>query len=336
MTIELPVLRLGLAGFSAQQQEALGAALSDASGHLRWEISAFEEADAWWVNGARTHLVAEGTIRVRAAAPGSRAVQLHLPDIDRPIAFALPLVASALEPGYSFDPKSPESIAAILAEFEGWLAPITAQFCLASEIVENQSALGRGVYDFGVGGRLLAVVDMHGEVGVLPGLDPNEFENAEWHPRTTRARVPDNFIRTTLSQLMWHYSVRTQRDLLPRHYRTGLLYFRRPPRLPARLLQDTHLLLMRELATAPASFEALRMRTGMAAPQLAHALAALYFVGSITSNPKRATPSPVRRDDTEGSLYSQLPSGLDSVSPAEPPRLPPMQDFTAPAPIGPR
>ncbi|MES2999706.1 MAG: hypothetical protein V4787_03370 [Pseudomonadota bacterium] len=344
MTIELPILRLGLAGFSADQQEALGAALAQASaGELMWEIGKFDEADAWWISGARTQLVGNATIRVAPAVPTSRAVQLHLPDIDRPLAFALPVVQPELEPTYCFDPASHESISAVLAEFERLLQPLTAQFCLASHIVEHQSALGRGVFDVSLSGRLLAVVDMHGEVGVLPGVDPTDFEDAEWRRRVPAFGIPEDFVTTSLSQLMWHYSLRTQRDLLPRHYRKGLLYFRRPPRLPQRVVRDSHLLLMRELAAAPATFEALRLRTGMLAGQLAHDLAALYFVGSITSNAKRAAPiSGERRgEDTDGGLYSVNPSGLDSEIPADAGRPPPRRpltahDLTAPAPLVPQ
>jgi hypothetical protein len=342
MTIELPVLQLGLAGFSAEQQEALRASLAQASaGELEWEIGRFDAADAWWINGARTQLVGDATIRVTPAIPTSRAVQLHLPDIDRPVAFALPMAQPELEPTYCFDPASQEGISALLAEFERWLQPLTAQFCLASHFVEHQSALGRGVFEVSLSGRLLAVVDMHGEVGVLPGVNPTDFEDAEWRRRVPAFGIPEDFVTSSLSQLMWQYCLRTQRDLLPRHYRRGLLYFRRPPRLPQRVVRDSHLLLMRELATAPATFETLRLRTGMPAAQLAHDLAALYFVGSITSNVKRAGPcsNGRRGEDTDGGLHSVSPSGVDSELPAaahRPHRPLTAHDLTAPAPLVPQ
>jgi hypothetical protein len=211
--------------------------------------------------------------------------------------------------------------------------------CLASHIVEHQAALGPGFFDVRLGRRLLAVVNMHGDVGVLPGTGADEFENADWR-RCTSARIPEVLARVSMSQLMWQYSVRTERDLLPPHYRTGLLYFRRPPRLPNRAVRDSHLLIMRELAAAPASFQALQQATGLHPARLARDLAALYFVGTITSNPRRAAPYQAPRQgeaaDVESSPPSSgLPSGLDSVPPAGGRAMPP-SDLTAPAPMAPR
>lgn len=339
MTVELPVLRLGLTGFSAAQQEQLAAALSSvAPGTMVWEIEKLTDADAWWVNGSRAKLLPGDTVRVSAAVPSERALQLHLPDIDRPVAFSLPLGCAELVPAYTFDIADPSSMSAVLEKFEAWLSPLTAQFCLASHIVEHETALGSGVFDVRLDGRLLAVVNLHGDIGVLPGVGPAEFENAEWR-RCPGSQIPEDLVRTSMSQLMWQYSVRTPRDLLPRHYRTGLLYFRRPPRLSHRLLRDSHLLLMRELAVAPASFEALLQRSGLRPLQLARDLASLYFVGAITSNPKRAAPNQVLRrpDEVESSLgsHSSLPSGLDSVPLRDTERTSQAPvDLTAPAPMG--
>ena len=58
MSIELPVLRLGLAGFAVQQVAELDAMLrQSAPGRHVWQIGPFTEADAWWLNGARTQQV---------------------------------------------------------------------------------------------------------------------------------------------------------------------------------------------------------------------------------------------------------------------------------------
>ena len=340
MTIELPVLRLGLAGFSAEEQARLSAALPRAAGPaLVWEVDKLPDADAWWLNGERAQVLPGGFVRISPAAPEGRALQLHLPDIDRPVAFSLPLASANLVPAYTFDPASITSMGAVLGKFEAWLSPLTAQFSLASHIVEHQAALGTGVFDVALNGRILAVVNMRGEIAVWPGAGPAEFEEAQWRRRPASAAIPEHFARTDVSHLMWHYSLRTQRDLLPRHYRTGPLYFRRAPRVPQRALRDSHLLLMRELLCGPASFEGLRQQTGLPAKQLARDLAALYFVGSITSNPKRAAPvQPLRRPDEGESSQghgSSLPSGLDSVPPATAPeRRVFASDLTAPAPMG--
>ena len=341
MTIELPVLRLGAAGFSAPQRQELREALPRiAPGALVWELEDLAAADAWWINGVRAELRQDTLLQVPAADAAETTLQLQLPDIDRPFAFALPLGCPDLTPMYTFDSASPASMTAVLEKFELGLAPVLAQFCLASHIVEHEAALGGGIFDVRLDGRLLAVVNLRGEVGVLAGVGLADFENAEWSRRSS-PRIPEDMAPTSMSQLMWHYSLRTQRAILPRHYRTGPLYFRRPPRLPSRLLTDSHLLLMRELAGAPATFEALQQRCGLPPDQLARDLAALYFVGAITSNPKRATPAQAsrRRSDADSASApnSGLPSGVDSVLPADPPRgSASASDLTAPAPMGPQ
>ena len=338
MTIELPVLRLGLAGFSTEQRERVSACLpAVAPGTLTWTLSELCDADTWWVHGAGVKMIDQHTVTVAAGAPTARSLRLRLPDIDRPVAFTRPLACTGLQPAYSFDLGSPASLSAVLEKFESWLSPLTAQLCLASHIVEHQAALGAGVFEVRLDGRLLGLVDMHGEVGVLPGAGPTDFENADW-ARCERGRIPEHHARATMSQLMWQYSVRTQRDLLPRHYRTGLLYFRRPPRVPNRMLRDSHLLLMRELAAGPASFQALQRATGFLPGHLAHCLASLYFAGSITANPKRAAPyqAPARGDPANAGLVnSSLPSSLEPGSARAAPRgQGGHADMTAPAPMG--
>src|SRR6185369_3490688 len=179
----------------------------------------------------------------------------------------------------------PASVRAVLEKFEGWMRPLVAQFCLAALILEQESVMRPGIHHVSADGALIA--------------------------------VPEHFVRSSLAQLMWQFALRTSRDILPARYRSGLLYFRRPPRLPARLMTDSHLLLMRELACAAGDFESLQQRTGLGARALARDLAALYFVGAITSNPKRAAPMPKRPlADSRHPQQSVLPSGLDPESPA--------------------
>jgi hypothetical protein len=341
MTLELPVFRLGLAGFSAQQEADLAATLSSAApGAMVWEPGRMAEADAWWVNGSRVEWLGNDTVRIAAASPVECALQLRLPEIDRPIAFSIPLACGDFEPAYSFDAGSRRSMNAVLEKFEAWLSPLSAQFCLASHIVEHEIALGSGTFQVHLNSALLAVVNIPGEIAVLPSAGPADFEEAVWSRQTCGAEIPENFVRTSLSQLMWQYAVRTQRDVLPKRYRAGLLYYRRPPRLPQRAVLDSHLLLMRELACAPASFETLQDRCGLNADQLARDLAALYFVGSITSNPKRAALNqrPRRSEEPESGHgpHSSLPSKLEVLPAKALRRVPAFRDLTVPAALGPR
>ena len=342
MTLELPVFRLGLAGFSAQQEAELSAVLaSGAPGAMVWERGQMADCDAWWVNGARVQWLGDETVMVPAGNPAGHAFQFHLPEVERPVAFSMPLACVDFQPTYSFIAASRRSMDAVLEKFEAWLSPLSAQFCLASHIVEHEIALGAGTFHVRLNSTLLAVVNMPGEIAVLPSASPADFEEAVWSRQHPGIEIPDNFLRTTVSQLMWQYAVRTQRDVLPNHYRTSLLYYRRPPRVPQLAVTDSHLLLMRELACAPATFDVLQERCALDSRQLARDLAALYFVGSITSNPRRAglKPKPRRKGRSEAAqgLHSSMPSALDSVFPVEAMRKSPVfRDLTVPAALAPR
>ena len=309
-----------------------------------WDLGKLADADAWWVNGSRSQLLTDGSLRVSPGAPAGRSLQLNLAEVDRPIAFAEPIASKDFQPALRFDMESVRSMNAVLARFEAGLRPLAAQFCLASHVIENESAMAAGVYHVNANGALLAVVNLQGQVGVLPTARPVDFAGALWHHRPASAdSIPETFVRASLSQLMWQYALRTSRDVLPKRYRKGLLYFRRPPRLPQRLLKDAHLLLIRELACAAGSFEELQQRTGLAAGPLARHLGALYLVGAITANPKRAaTGWPVARrgsdaSDSSVSLPSSLPpSGIEqdpSVGGHMQARAR-FDDLTAPAPMG--
>src|SRR4051812_46265574 len=104
MTLELPVLKLGLAGFSADQQAVIARMVALAAGEANsWEIAEVDAADALWVNGARTQLLGADRIRVAPGVPNGRSMQFDMSDIGRPIAFAQPVPAD-FQPLCSFDP----------------------------------------------------------------------------------------------------------------------------------------------------------------------------------------------------------------------------------------
>jgi hypothetical protein len=138
---------------------------------------------------------------------------------------------------------------------------------------------------------------------------------------------------------MWQYAQRTERDLLPPHYREQPLYFRRPPRLPQRQLKDAHLLIVRELAANPGmNFNGLQQATGFGAEPLTRVLSALYVVGSITSNPKRAMQSGPRLPGSlESSASEQSSYSVVMDSSPRPADLPGrrISDMTAPLPLMP-
>ncbi len=340
MTIEVPLLRLGLAGFTeAQQKLAVDAAASATNPRARWELGGFAEADAWWLEGSRTLLMPNEHLRVQPAVPSGRSVQLALADVDRPVAFSQPVTAPGFKPAVTFALQDRPAAVASLHKFSEWLQTMLSQFALASSIAENQPSLVSGSWEVLRGSLLLAVVDLKLGAGTMPGVTPADFEGASWCIRDHGAvLIPPNYPRASVSQLMWQYAQRSERDLLPPHYRTQPLYFRRPPRLPQRQMKDSHLLLMRELVAHPGmNFDSLQQATGLGAQALARFLSALYVVGSITSNPKRAmggTTLTLSSRDSVTHEQSVYVSVLDSTP--RPPDLPQrlVLDMTAPAPLG--
>lgn len=339
MTLELPVLRLGVAGFTAEQQDRAAAAAHAAPvGIASWVVVPFTQADAWWVSGSRTQVMPDGTLRVGSGLPTGRPVQLDPAQTDRPIAFAQPLPQGAgFQAALVFDPDDRAQTSAVLGRFTAWLRPLVAQFSLASSIIDHYDALGGGTFRVMRGDTLLAVVDMRGDVGVLPTAGPTDFEDALWRRAEGAApAIPEQFARLSMSQLMWNFAMRTRQDVLPKHYRTGLLYFRRPPRLPQQMLSDAHLLLLRELASGCGTLEELQSRTGLPEAHVARDLAALYLVGAITSNPKRAAEGATRRLEVPDSVPSGPSYGLlDSRHGPDAARSRVVHDLTAPAPLRP-
>ena len=95
---------------------------------------------------------------------------------------------------------------------------------------------------------------------------------------------------------------------------------------------------MRELAAQPGmTFDELQQATGLAEAALARHLSALYVVGSITSNPQRATAAPRAPGATSPSRRRAFGSSIVRLGAAAaaptPPRPAPRRDLTAPAPL---
>jgi hypothetical protein len=342
MAIEIPALRLGLAGYTEAQRKAAGDVVRSAgSARATWELSSFAEADGWWLEGSRTVLMANQHLRVQPAVPSGRSVQIALADVDRPVAFSLPLNAPGFQPAVTFQLEDRTASIAVLNQFAGWLQSLLSQFALASSIAQNQPTLGSGSWEVLRRSDLLAVVDLKLGAGVMPGATPADFEDASWCIRDHGAvLIPPSFPRISVSQLMWQYAQRTQRDLLPPHYRAQPLFFRRPPRLPQRQLKDAHLLLMRELVARPGmNFEQMQQCTGLGATALSNCLSALYVVGSITANPKRATNVTGSARSTGGpdsgglSMQSDVFNSMMDPNTRPPDQRRPVSDMTAPAPL---
>jgi hypothetical protein len=340
MTIEIPALRLGLAGYTeAQQRTAADMAAAAASARAVWHIGSFADADAWWLEGSRTMVMQNQHLRVQPAVPSGRSVQLALADVDRPVAFTLPVSAPGFKPAVTFNLEQHKAGVAVLHQFADWLQTVLSQFALASSIADHQPTLAAGSWEVLRNSDLLAVVDLRLGAAVMPGATCADFADASWLLRDHGAvAIPSNYARVSVSQLMWQYAQRTERDLLPPHYREQKLYFRRPPRLPQRQLRDAHLLLMRELSTQPGmDFSELQQASGLGEPQLVRHLSALYVVGAITSNPKRASGAGGRLPGSRDSAPAAPDQSAFNYSMLEPSRPPDSRqaanDKTAPAPL---
>lgn len=285
-------------GFARAQEDRIEEALaSRGDAAVRWRRGEPSQADAWWVCGTRTRPLADGSLRIAPSEPGGRAVRLALPQVSRPIAFAEPLARRDFEPAYSFALDDPASMAAVLEVMETkWLASTAVRRWLAGRLIAAEDALTHRIYHLLRGDALLGVVDRAEAIGWSPEATIADLAEASWIGLPPNARdIPQSFQRATISDLVWDYVLRAEFDLLPARYRSDRIYFRRPPRVAPGQIGDEHVRVMRELAVRAASFDELLERTGFGPDPLARALAALYFTGSITSNPRRAgqeAPSP--------------------------------------------
>ncbi len=339
MSLEQPVLWLGLAGFTPEQSRHLDLLLAQLpKGLAAWQVGTFSEADAWLVSGEKSRLLSADTLKVLAGRPTERALQLNLAEVDRPIAFSLPLASGNLDPMYTFDPASAPSVHQVLQQLEARLRSLCCQFVLGGQLIARESQLLPGIYQVSHKGALLAVMDFHEwRIGISPTAEPQDFELARWDRRPLAARgVPEHFLPNSLAQLRWVYAQRTRRDVLPPRYRNKPVYFRRAPDVPLRWLRDSQLLLLRALSQEISTFDRLQQRTGLSPAQLTRDLASLYFAGSITTTPDKAgTGSFGNLDVTAGSAADAAALKAAAQPPGTPgqPRVVPM-DLTAPAQLG--
>ena len=287
--METPVFRLGLVGFDAREEKIV----RDAAGRYRgavWECGGPEGADAWILNGARVGRTEGASVRVVASHGAADRGTLVLDLASRPtvVAAPAPQALQQLAP-LRFDLRDADGFHACLAEVDRRLARLRRVYWVAAHLVKCNDMVGKAVYELRMGLLLLAIADMKGVVSILPGLREAQIEQAVWKHRSRKLLdVPPDFEQYSLAEVLWTYTTRTRLDLLPEHYTEKPVYLRRPPRVPTEMIRDAHLQVVRELAIAPARFTELMDRTGIDSQTLARTLAALYYVGSITSNPERA------------------------------------------------
>jgi hypothetical protein len=309
--METAALRLGLAGFNDREQDVVRAAVARFR-PSRWLCGGMDGADAWLINGARIARMQGSQLRVIDVDAARQASAILLDAGSRPSAVAVASPGQVhADTQLLFDLRKPETLMPVLAEFDRRLHPAKVRYWTAAHLVEHNATVGKAIFELRAGAELLAVADMKGEVAIFPDASEASFDRAAWKHRARRTvTVPPAFERHSLAQLMWQYTTRTARDLLPERYREGAIFFRRAPRIDPQLIEDLHLRVMRELALGPLSLDELQAGLGAGREAVCRAVAALYYVGSITSNPERASQVSGR-----GGLWTTKSALLDADRP---------------------
>lgn len=289
--MEQPILGLGLLGFS----EPIGLRLQEwasqtPDGWPLWRACDPHLADAWMIAGDAVEVLGRDEVVIRHPFGSGERLTLNRAEVDRPLAFATPLPEGFVSAEF-FEADSESSVRQRLQRFEAWLRPLRTQFALGAELLArlDQYRSG-GVVHVSLNGKLLAVIDLpRWQAALSIPARPVDLSMAQWTQGPSLSRdVPPSFIRLSLNRVLWSYSVRTQRDVLPKRYRELRMYLRRVPRLPAHWFDEAHLVLMRELMTQPATFSQLRDRVGCTDQELSRWLGALYHGGALTTDAESA------------------------------------------------
>ena len=315
---EVPLLQFGMMGFSHEERhqiEGIVELLPQTS--AIWQAGRFENADAWLLGGQKTRALPGVTesgcqnLRILAGLPSEKAITLNSDDINRPLAFSLPMHNADMEPGLTFESASPQGIYNVLQQFEKFLWGLRSQIVLGKQLIERESELKQTIYHVLHNRKLIAVLDFtNWKIGMLPNTNPQLFEDAFWEKRPAQAHdIPGNFSITDVAQLRWIYAQHSARTVLPARYQEEVIYFRRAPQVEVSWLRDSHLLLLHELTKQPATFDTLIKRTGLPYEQMTRDLASLYFAASLTT-----TRSKAAQVDLDKALHSpqKTPSGVNN------------------------
>ncbi|HZN46994.1 MAG TPA: hypothetical protein VFB71_05180 [Ramlibacter sp.] len=287
-----PRLRMGLVGFADESYPL--ALLGTRSAVLSWEQASAADADALWIHGQSARFLHDGVVAIRGGAQVP-ALTLDLQALDRPTFFTLPLADDRIRAPLLVDLHSAASVDKALRRAEAVLHPLVMQLALAHEIAQRLPKLAADTYHVTQRGRLVAVVNMGGAIGLDLHLLPPHLEGADWRALPKAAGgIPPHYFATSFAEVLWSYVTRVQTDLLPERYRRSTLYFRAIPRVPQRLMKETHYAVLSELGAEPQGFAQLQQNIGLGDKELANALSVLYYAGAITTNAVRAAKGATR------------------------------------------
>ena len=294
---DLPALQIGMVGFSQLQRvqiEGIVKLLPNKT--AAWCVGRFSDAHAWLVCSDKVRMasaaanVSPENLLVLPGLPSEKATVLNLPEITRPLAFSLPSNNPDIEPRLTFDAASPNSLSALLEQFERCLWRRLAQFVLGKQLIEREPELQPKVYHVQYRGTLLAVMDFVSfRIGMLPDANPKHFERAIWEKRPVQAAdIPHHFVLTDVARLRWVYAQHSERNVLPSRYRHEVIYFRRSPQVELSWVTDSQLRILNQLCSRPSTFQQLVERLGMRHENLTHDLSCLYFATSLTTTESKA------------------------------------------------
>lgn len=312
--MELPLLRLGLLGFdaaqTAQMQGYLQAAVTPSS---QWEIVAFEDADLWLIHSSRVTRGDGGALVIANPASPQSPMTIDPRQASRPVAFTRPLPPT-IDAVLSISLNDAYDCTKALNLFANAMVRLCNFFALGEQVASRQSGLVEGTYHLHFESKLVAIVDLlQWQVGLAPGVKPIELSLASWRHRPNEPRhLPVDFKAQPLERLMWVYASRTRTDRLPASYRTLPIHLRRLSVLPQSWLHHDHMNVITLVSHQPRTLEDLARLSHLPMARLCACLAALYYSGSITTDPRAVQ----RGDNRIHSGYAAL-SADDQAAYAE-------------------
>ena len=163
------------------------------------------------------------------------------------------------------------------------------QMALAHEIALRLPKLTANTYHVSQRGRLVAVVNMGGAIGLdlEPAAAPPGGRGLACAAQGS-GRNPPHFFATSFAAVLWNYVTRVATDLLPDRYRRSTPVFRAIPRVPQRLMKERTTPCCRSWAPSRRLSASCSRALGPADKDLANAWSVLYYAGAITTNAVRA------------------------------------------------
>ncbi len=304
--MELPLLRLGLLGFNQQQTDDATARVQSttATAESRWEVVSFEDADLWLINSPSVSAGASGGLHINNPEATHLPLTIYPEQSSRPVAFTQPLPAR-IDAVLSIQLDDAFDCAQGLRSFRHSLMGLCTHFALGEQVASRQSSLEKGIYHLQFEGRPVATVDLsRWLVSLQPLVRPIELSLASWRHRPGEgSHFSPGAEVLSLERLMWVYASRTQTNSLPPGYLTQAIHLRRLSVLPQSWLHDDHMNLIGHLSQQPCSMALLARQTRLPLKRLCACLAALYYSGTITIDPRQV----VRGDKRIPSSFAQLP-----------------------------